>query len=341
MLVILIGSIITVYKAPSLRYPFFGALLIWLWRSDKAYIWLALLMVYTNVPALLFYHTEATSPYRLPLFGFGAGSLSLQDVMVLLALAKALRTPNRRPMLLVKHTVFLGLYVGLITLPASFLFDTDAATVFNILRSLVWYVNIYSFAQLIRNPRDVVRMSYVLLPVALIVLAAQAYVIQTGTQLVGIIDPTLLHVVIKNTTSGENRPIIYGEYVLFVEMITCTIMLLRPHLQVFRPYAMIVIALCYSGFVLAAARGWISIPAVMFVLVFLGDRRSGRIVGRVVLNGILMLIVASISGVLSIDYLERNVFAPLFRHGGGHHVREPQKRRYIRLAPRARISGGL
>jgi len=314
MLLFLLVTVSAVYIIPAIRFPVFLGMLIVMWQTldTKAYFWILVLLIFTDSPALLFIHTEGTARFRLPLFSIGIGSISTPDLMALLFLIKGIVSKNKSKLYIFSKFRWLGLYFLLITIPISFVFNTDFGTFFNQIRYFLYFFLVFPIVHLTKDPRDVLRIIYPLVPIVLIVLMAQFYVVSTGQQVIGYIDPDLKDLVVKNSVSGEDRAIVYGELLVFLGFMLGALMMLQRKFELFPNFGIFMMITCYLAFLTSATRSWISFPLIFLIPVFFGDSRGLTSFVRIIWISIFGFISSVFLGVISIKYVEDNIFSRYF-----------------------------
>jgi len=317
MALVIFGITIAVYKiGPVASYPLIFWCFFQAWVSKKDYFWAGVALVLVNTPGLLFTEWEGlSSQYTLPRIPLGFATLFPSDVFVIILYLKAMRARWIQGFVLSRHAIFLGIYLGLIMIPTSFFEGGDLKLIFNQGRTLFAYSGVaYAIATLWRSPEDTLKLVYALLPIAIFVIFCQYFLLATGLQFVGIVDPKSIQYVVNNTASGDQRALIYGEFIFLAVFLGGNIILRQPRYEIFPGVGGLIVGVFYLSVLLSATRSWISMCGVVIILMNFRGRISGSRFVQTIGVGILIVAIGISFGFISIDYLERNVFA---RFGAG------------------------
>lgn len=312
MSLLIFAITIAVYKVGAVgTYPLFFWCFYKAWVSKKDYFWAGVALVLVNSPGLLFTEWEGiSSRFTLPRIPLGFATLFPSDVFVIILYVKAIRAKWVQGFVLSRHAIFLGLYMVLIMIPVSFLEGGDIKLLLNQGRTLFAYSGAaFAIATLWRSPEDTVKLIYALLPVAIFVIFCQYFVISTGVQFVGILDPQATLFVVNNTASDDKRAIIYGEMIFLVVFLGGNLLLRQPRYELFRGLGGLIVGVFYLSVLLSATRSWIGMCGMAIILLNFRGKVSGSRFLSMLGVGILLVTIGLSFGLISIDYLETNVFA--------------------------------
>jgi len=306
---LLVSVYFVYFSKPLYRDVFFLIPLILFWYSKKNYFWFAYFFILLNEPGWFFFTTSIKELHRLPYYTvLPSMSFTLIDLFVILALVKAIIKGKRKSFVFSKPLRLLLVYFVLFSLPLTLLFKTDLASFANSLRSLTYYSVIVSFYWLARDEREVYAFGYLLVPCLAVVIANQFYLMFTGDYLISLVSAEVSTNVIRNSVSGEIRPVMRAVLIVFSCLFFGMLLSKSKEYEIFRGLGEMIILIAAASFFLSATRSWISITLLSLTsFFFMSTRRTGLIARFSLIVGVSLAILINLR-VISLDYFERNIW---------------------------------
>lgn len=176
-------TVFGVYFLPEVMKPqFFLGLMVVAFLSKKNHVWMAYLLVILEPPLYLFASQAVESPDSLPIYKLSAGlSFAYYDVLLIVMFYKfMILIKQKYKIQLTGDFKFMMLYILIVTVPISFLFNTSINKIIGYGRPFVYYLFILIFSHLIKDKKTFAKFGYVLFPLLVLTLTDQIYYIITA-----------------------------------------------------------------------------------------------------------------------------------------------------------------
>lgn len=260
---ILFSLAFVLYYIPTpIREYLFLPTLYFAWKSKKDYFWIALFFLMTDVPGGLFSGMEKIDPYGLPMYRFGAFSISILELFYLVIFLKAINKSNKERQIHNFFKVDLMFITGLffILIIVSLALGTSYVSMKLMYKTMIYLTLFYSFYKLIDSKEKLFRFFGLLFPFAFLAVSLQLFSLIFKRQLVSLFKPgvTVTQGVLQvaEGTHAWVRPIEMAHVLLICFAATLFLISFKKH-NYNRTYLMTVNLVSFFGILLTGTRSWI------------------------------------------------------------------------------------
>lgn len=306
MTALFLASVIAVYKtSPMIRDLFFMIPLILAFRSKKDYFWFAYFFILISAPSSFFVNRTQAAIFRLPFYSIiPKFSLTPIDIFLFMSIFKAFRKSVKIKFHLNKPLEFFLFYVIFISIPVSFLLGTELKPFINTMRSFFFFGIIFSYLRLINNKEEILKFGYLLFPFTILIVFDQLYVINMGSRLISIFDPSMLGIFVRNSISGDIRAVVQGILIVFYTLIFGFQISNNKRYEFFAGFSTIAIFMPIASFFLSATRSWMVIGIITILGYIVLSAKGIKFAVQMGAIGTLLIIGLFASGFIEQDFID-------------------------------------
>lgn len=313
-LMVLYGlTVFGVYFLPEVMKPqFFLAVLIISFLSKKNQVWLAYLLVILEPPLYLFSNQALESPDALPIYKISAGlSFAYYDLLMIVLLYKfVILVKQKYRVQLTGSFKLMIVYIVVVTIPISFLFNTTLNKIVGYGRPFVYYIFILVFSHLIKDKKTFAKFGYALFPLLVLSLIDQIYyIITAGDHLFTLIGITYASSSnFELLTIGEEgiRSLFTGTPIILF-MLIFSIMIFNDKEVRFIPPSLI-LSITLLAIFLSATRSLIAMSVFVAVGYILWSGRITKVLPRFIGFGTIAMVILLNFGFINTENLQAILF---------------------------------
>lgn len=295
-------SFFVVYGLQGVGFPkiivqgYFLLMIAYVFNSRDDVFWLAWFFIIVNAPGRLF-----GGGYGQPAYSLGAGvSFSFQELFLLMYVFKMLRQRVRYPFIF-RREMTLYLAIGLFYFIMSFAFGMSLHHIIQAIRMLWPWLWVFVLAAFIRDQKDLKRFFLLLVPFAVIALAAVVQTYITGSYLGDMLSGGISR---RSFDLSEDKfARVYSSAILNVTtFILAVYFLAKKHMSVNPNLLNLVVVVSALNVILSGTRGWILFILIVFAYYFVvygsgALRQSMRIL--LVFGLVFLVLVLIFPGIIS------------------------------------------
>ncbi|MEN8121835.1 MAG: hypothetical protein ABFS35_15900 [Bacteroidota bacterium] len=306
MIGLFLASVIAVYKTnQTIRDLFFLIPLVLAFRSKKDYFWFAYFFILVSAPASFFVNRYQAAMFRLPFYAIiPKFSLSPIDIFLFISIFKAIRTTVKIKFQLNKPLEFFLFYIIFVSIPVSFLLGTQLKPFINTMRSFFFFGIIFSYLRLINSKEEILKFGYLLFPFSILIIFDQLYVINMGSRLISVFDPSMLGVFVRNSMSGDIRAVVQGILIVFYTLIFGFQISNNKKYEIFPGFSTIAILLPIGSFFLSATRSWMVIGVIAILGYIVLSAKGVKFAVQMGAIGAFLIIGLFASGFIEKDFID-------------------------------------
>lgn len=295
VLLVIFAAFITYYLPLGLDKILYFIFPVLFYKSNKNYLWIAFLFVLIEQPGGLFFGGSKDAVNRLPLYSFGSFSVSFEQIMVLIALIKAISLKKKfNPY--IKNFLNLFLILFLLLLILSVPIGVNFRNIKLIFRIIINLTLFYSLYFLIQNEEDWIKFFKIIFPFALYAIVLQIYSLIVGHQLINIFIPSIITtqgVLGETRIFGWTRPIEMTN-LLFLTFLGSLYFLNHSKSFFNKNYLIVINIISFIAVFFTATRSWVlAFTSAYLFLILLNRLKFGKIIIKYSLTILIIIFVAS------------------------------------------------
>jgi len=268
------------------------------WRTNKDYLWAAVMFIMLNTPGGLFHGgTTRDATQSLPIYVLGPISFQFIQLYSMLIFVKAL-IKHQSFTFVFKQEYKIGAFVFIFLVLVSFYLGVNFEAIKKIYFIAISLSLYYSTLFIFRREEYVIQFLRIIFPFAFVALLLQVYTLINEQQLVALFKPGVVSV--HGIVTGEmTRPIEMTELLLL-----CTVgslyFLSSGRYGFNRKYLIIISAISILSIFLTGTRSWfLGYAGLFFVFILANRKQLKRSLQYMVIGFILVILLLNFSGVLS------------------------------------------